>query len=153
MGKVRNPARSESCRGLLEEENAVKHLDRHDQSLESPERREFTLQWAMAILSGVTITITGCGSDDNPTSPTPTGGDVTGSISANHGHTAVITAAELTTGNALVLQIRGTATHPHTVELSAAEITQIAARQRVAKTSSADNSPDAGLHSHVVTFN
>jgi len=118
----------------------------------SPERRAFTVQSLMAMLAGVTITITGCGDgDDSPTSPSPE--DTTGSVSVNHGHTAVVTSAELMAGNAVSLNIRGTATHPHTVELSTAEVDQIAAGQRVSKTSSTDDSPDAGRHNHVVTFN
>ena len=32
-------------------------------------RREFTVESALAMLAGVTITITGCGDDDNPTTP------------------------------------------------------------------------------------
>jgi hypothetical protein len=66
-------------------------------------RREFTLQSALALLSGVVITVEGCGgSKSNPTTPTPTG-DVSGSISANHGHIAVIAAAAVTAGNAIAL--------------------------------------------------
>src|SRR5436190_17797237 len=88
-------------------------------------RREFTLQAALAMLSGVVITITGCGSMEvSPTSPSPSlslspspspspspgpSGDVVGSISANHGHSAVITRAALTAGNAVSLDIHGSA--------------------------------------------
>jgi hypothetical protein len=119
----------------------------------SPERRAFTVQSLMAMLAGVTITITACGEgDDSPTAPSP-GDGRTGSVSVNHGHTAVVTSAQLMAGNAVSLNIRGTATHPHTVELVAAEIGQIAGSQRVSKTSSTDDSSDAGRHSHVVTFN
>ena len=128
------------------------------------DRRQFTLASAMAILSGVAITITDAacgGSSYSPSSPTPTptpvpnptptpsaGGDKVGQVSNNHGHEAVITAAKLTAGAAISLDIRGTASHTHTVELSAAEITSIAANQRVAKESTTDAS-----HSHNVTFN
>ena len=118
----------------------------------SPERRAFTVQSLMAMLAGVTITITGCrDGDDSPTSPSP-GNGRTGSVSVNHGHTAVVTSAQLMAGNAVSLNIRGTATHPHTVELSAAEVDQIAGGQRVSKTSSTEDSPDAGRHNHIVTF-
>jgi hypothetical protein len=117
-------------------------------------RREFTLEAALAILAGVTITISGCGSD-SPSSPSPTpapapapSGDRAGTISANHGHTATISAAQLTTGNAISLDIRGQATHPHTVAITQAEMGQIAANQRVSKNSTTDDG-----HSHTVTFN
>src|SRR5678816_1596743 len=52
-------------------------------------RREFTVEWVLAVLAGATITITGCGGDDNNsnqvTNPTPQTGDKSGVISANHG--------------------------------------------------------------------
>jgi len=129
----------------------VEHQDKRNHSPEpdSPERRAL-LQGILVMLSGVTITIAACGGDDNPTSPS---GSETGVISANHGHEAIILSAQLTAGNGLTLQIRGTASHPHTVDLSAAEIGQIAANQQVSKVSSTDNSNDFGLHSHTVTFN
>jgi hypothetical protein len=71
-----------------------------------------------------------------------------GSVSANHGHTAVVTAAQLTAGDAVTLDIRGAADHPHTVELTAGEVMAIAGNQRVSKQSSTDLS-----HRHTVTFN
>jgi hypothetical protein len=114
-------------------------------------RREFTIQSALAMLAGVTITISGCG-DDNPTpAPSPTLTDKTGAVStdANHSHTgAVITGAQFAAGNAITLTLTGAATHTHTVSLSQAELTQISAGTRVQKTSSNDNA-----HTHTVTFN
>lgn len=111
-------------------------------------RREFTLESALALLAGVTITVSGCGSDDkSPTTPTPQS-DVNGAISANHGHVAVVTGAQLTAANELSLDIRGTASHPHTVVLTADELRRIGARTQVAKTSSTDNG-----HAHTVSFN
>ena len=75
-------------------------------------RRDFTLRAVLGLFSGGAITITGCGDDDGSsddgstspppsssptptpsTNPSPSTGDVSGVISANHGHTAVITAA------------------------------------------------------------
>jgi len=114
-------------------------------------RREFTIESVMALLAGVTITVTGCGDDDpTPTSPspTPTASDVQGSVGTNHGHTASVTAAQITAAGAVSLNIQGTAPHPHTVELTADEVRRIGQRQQVMKTSSTD----AG-HSHAVTFN
>ena len=126
------------------------------------DRRQFTLASAMALLSGVAITITetACGgssySPSSPTTtptpnPTPTpsaGGDKVGTISSNHNHSAVVTAARITAGAAYSLDIQGSASHPHTVELTVADLTAIAANQRVSKESSTDSS-----HSHTVTFN
>ena len=119
------------------------------------DRREFTLATALAALSGVTITISGCGggggsSPTGPSNPTPPlgAGDKAGSISANHGHTAVITAAQLTAGAAVSLTLTVGDGHTHAVTLSAAEVTQIAGNTRVSKESSSDTG-----HSHTVTFN
>lgn len=114
-------------------------------------RREFTVHSALAMLSGVTITILGCGDNSGGSSsptPQPPPGGASGVIGANHGHTAIITAAELMASNMLVLNIRGTADHPHTVELTAAEVQQISGGARVSKLSSTDQA-----HSHSVTFN
>ena len=114
-------------------------------------RREFTVESALAMLAGVTITITGCGGDDNPTTnPTPPATDKTATVStdAGHSHAAVVTAAQLTGGNAISVTLTGQATHTHTVALSQAELTQISANTRVQKTSSNDNA-----HTHTVTFN
>jgi hypothetical protein len=115
-------------------------------------RREFTVESALAMLAGVTITITGCGGDDDSptTNPTPAT-DKTGTVStdAGHSHTgAVITAAQLTAGGAITLTLTGQTTHTHTVALTQAELTQISAGTRVQKTSSNDNA-----HTHTVTFN
>jgi hypothetical protein len=116
-------------------------------TLEGLDRREFTLRSILLMLSGVTITISGCGDgDENPVQPTVT--DKVGTISNNHGHTAVIEAAKLSAGGAVTLDIQGSASHNHKVELTAGEVVSIRNGQQVAKTSSTDNS-----HSHTVTFN
>ena len=115
------------------------------------DRREFTVG---AMLAGVSITISGCGGGGggtgggSPTQPTPTNGDRLGNVSANHGHEARITAAELTAGNAVTLQIRGSSDHPHTVTLSAEDVVSIRSGQRVGRASSEDD-----FHTHTVTFN
>ena len=119
------------------------------------DRREFTVATVLAMMSGVAITISeGCGSDPAPSS---TGGgsqsqtqqtDVTGTVSANHGHSAVITAAKLTSPTSIALDITGVATHAHTVNLTQAEVTSIAGRAQVTSTSTTDS-----FHSHTVTFN
>jgi hypothetical protein len=120
-------------------------------------RREFTLAACVAILTGAAITVTGCGgSYSSPAGPsgggggTGTGGsgDKQGAISANHGHTATITGAELSAGNAVTIQLTIGDGHTHTLDLSANQVMSIAANQRISQNSSVD----AG-HSHSVTFN
>jgi hypothetical protein len=114
-------------------------------------RREFTRQGVLALLAGVTITVSECGgsSPSGPsTTPPPSNGNISGTVSANHGHIAVITAAQITAMNAVDLDITGTATHPHTVSLTANEVAQAAARTRVEKLSTTNDG-----HNHTVTFN
>jgi hypothetical protein len=116
-------------------------------------RREFTVESALAMLAGVTITISGCGDDDdnNPTTnPTPPATDKTGAVSTDAGHShpgVTVTAAQITAGQAVMLTLTGT-THTHTVGLTQGELSQVSAGTRVQKTSSNDNA-----HTHTVTFN
>jgi hypothetical protein len=113
-------------------------------------RREFTVEWALALLAGATITITGCGDDDDPgTGPSGGQGGEVGNVSANHGHNITITTAQLAAGGALVnLSIMGSATHPHTIDLTAAQVVAISQNQQVSVTSTTQ-----AAHNHVVTFN
>ena len=116
-------------------------------------RREFTVEAALALLAGVTVTVTGCGggsSMGSPAAPTLQPGDVSGAISANHGHTAIIRAAQLDAGNALMLTLSTAEGHSHSLTLSQAQVMQIGSGQRVSITTSISGS-DA--HTHVVTFN
>ena len=109
-------------------------------------RREFTVEWALAILSAATITIS-CGGDDPGTGPTSSG-DRTGAISANHGHVALVTATQLNSQNAIPVDIRGNATHPHLIELTVSQLQTISTGGRVSVVSSTDD-----FHDHTVTFN
>jgi len=135
------------------------------QKPESPERREFTRQAVLAILAGTTITIAGCGGGSgygspnpagpNPTptptpSPSPSGPpDMTGSISANHGHRATVKGMDIVNGNAVNLDIQGSASHTHFVSLSADEMGTLRRGGEVKKSSTAG---DANQHTHTVTF-
>ena len=114
-------------------------------------RREFTVQSALALLSTCIITIDGCGGSKNPNTPTPTPtptvADINGTISGNHGHAATVTAAQITAGNAISLDIQGGATHPHTVTLSQADLGTLKNRQAVSRDSTNNNG-----HTHTVTF-
>jgi len=116
-------------------------------------RREFTLEAALAILAGCVITIsdTACGKDTpTPSTPTPAPANpsnVNGSVSANHGHEAVITGAQITAGTGFALDIHGTATHTHTLTISQADLATLKNRQTVTSLSTTDSG-----HSHTVTF-
>jgi hypothetical protein len=121
-----------------------------ESSLERPDRREFTLAAMLAVLGGVSITLSACGKASSPSMPTPAPSplaDKNGVIGTNHGHVALITGAQLTDANTIVLNLQGTASHNHTLELSAAEVAQIRDGQTVARTCSPTT------HMHMVTFN
>jgi hypothetical protein len=110
-------------------------------------RREFTVEAALLLLGGATIAISGCGGGaSSPTMASPVT-DAAGSVSSNHGHAAVITAAQLVEGSALELDIRGTSAHPHVVSLSTADVANIRRGLQVQKESS------GASHTHLVTFN
>lgn len=127
-------------------------------------RRQFTQEASLAFLAGVVVTVADCGGgsggggDDgygNPTGGSPTTtlaaaptGSKSGTISANHGHTAVITAAELSAGGALSLRIEGTAGHNHMVDLPAQAVTEVKDGRKVEKMST-----QTDAHTHLVTFN
>jgi len=120
------------------------------------DRRQFTAEAALAMLSGVAITISGCGGS-SPTAPsgggssgggTPPTSGVTGQISANHGHTVSISQAELDGGGDLNLQLTQGDGHTHSLSLSGSQVSQIADGQRVSEVSSSDDA-----HTHTVTFN
>lgn len=119
------------------------------------DRRGFNVAMAYAMLGGAAITI-GCGSDsptgssNTPGGNTPNPGvtDKEGQVSANHGHRAVITAAQLTAGNGLEMNIQDSGTHGHTITLTAAEVVSIRGGSRVSVTTSTTQN-----HTHTVTFN
>ena len=120
------------------------------------DRRKFVAT-TLSLLGGAAVTI-GCGGGSGSTSPSPTptsSGPVAGVVSDNHPepHVAVITAAQLAAGAALTLDISN-GLHSHTVTLSANDVSRIAARTRVAVTSSTNpHSDGTGPHNHKVTFN
>jgi hypothetical protein len=115
------------------------------------DRRTFVRGSFLALLGGATVTIVGC-AGTSPTAPSvpsaaPPPRDVPGTVATNHGHSAMITAANMSAGGGLSLSIRGTASHDHMVELSAAELEQIRNFQVVEKRSTGTG------HTHMVVFN
>jgi len=127
-------------------------------------RRQFTQEASLAFLAGVVVTVTDCGGggggggDDgygNPTTGSPTttlaaapAGSKSGTISGNHGHTATITAAQLTAGGGVSLSIAGTAGHDHLVELPSQAVVEVKNGRKVEKMSTMTE-----VHTHLVTFN
>jgi len=126
-------------------------------------RRQFTQEASLAFLAGVTVTVTACGGGggggdyQSPTAsstPPTASGSKTGQIASNHGHLAVITAAELQAGGALRLDIAYTAGHSHIVDLPAQAVQQIRDGKPAQKESTLTDAPSlGGPHTHMVTFN
>jgi hypothetical protein len=109
-------------------------------------RRELTVEAALALLGGATITLGTLGGCENSTEPSPVIVDVSGVIASNHGHAVTIAAAELRAGGALDLDIKGTAGHTHVVSLSTVDLALIRNGASIQKESSGTR------HTHLVTF-
>ncbi len=101
---------------------------------------------AVATWAGIAVVLHGCSDDGDPSGPAGQG-DVAGVISANHGHSVVITAAQITAAGAVVLTLTGAA-HTHTVSLTAPQVGDIGAGAQVSVTSTNESA-----HTHQVTFN
>jgi hypothetical protein len=110
-------------------------------------RRRFLAE-SGAFLAGTSVLVSACSSGE-PTSPTPAE-DRLGTIALNHGHVAVITAAQLAAGGPLRLEIQGASPHGHAVELSADAVARIRRSEVVSVLSSAGWEDK---HDHRVTFN
>ena len=110
-------------------------------------RRAFTVEAALAILATATITITttGCGSD---LGPTPPAGAREGVVSSNHGHRAIVEAAQLNSNSTITIDMRFRATHNHELVLTPLDLASISENGRVVKISSTTEG-----HNHTVTFN
>jgi hypothetical protein len=136
-------------------------MDLSKWSEQAVDRREFASAALLALLGSVSVTVLGCSSSSysdpgtgSPTTPTaPNPGDRVGAVSANHGHAALITNAQLNSMGDVTLDIRSTADHTHNVVVTMAELGRIAASERVIKTTSTSTSPSVGTHSHQVVFN
>lgn len=124
------------------------------------DRRRFTQEASLAFLAGVSVTVSACGGGGGgggqtptsgtsaPTAPTAASGSKSGQVSSNHGHQAVITAAQLQAGGAVQIDIAATAGHSHIVELPAQAVQQIRDGSPVLKDSTMTDA-----HAHTVTFN
>jgi len=121
-------------------------------------RRDFSKDASLAFLSGVTVTLAACGGGgySNPAGGTPPttqppaagSSDEVGDVSANHGHQAVIKAAEILAGATISINIVGVAGHPHMVTLPEAALRDIKEGKPVLVQSTSTDG-----HEHTVTFN
>lgn len=127
-------------------------------SMRRVDRREFAREAGLAFLSGVSVVVSACGGGGGgyqnpamgnpPTGTSNNTGDKVGQISANHGHTAMITAAQLVAGGAVNLDITGSGGHTHFVGLPAEAIRDMRDGKAVQKESTSGDG-----HTHMVTFN
>ena len=69
-------------------------------------------------------------------------------MSSNHGHVAIVTGAQITAANAIVVDIQGAATHPHIIEILTGQLRMIGMNAQVSVESTANDG-----HRHMVTFN
>ena len=106
-------------------------------------RREFTLEGALALLGCATIVLGGC---ESATDPSPVPVDLEGEIASNHGHYVTITAAAILAGSELEVDIRVASGHNHTVSLSTVDLAILRNGGQVQKESSGTR------HTHLVTF-
>jgi hypothetical protein len=136
---------------------AVRRVCREEDVMRKLDRRQFTQEASLAFLAGVSVTVSACGGGgggdyQSPTGgtapPTAAGGSKTGQISSNHGHQAVITAAELQTGGSVRIDIAYQAGHSHIVELPPQAVQEIRDGRPASKESTTTDA-----HSHMVTFN
>jgi ABC-type Fe3+-citrate transport system substrate-binding protein len=105
----------------------------------------------LALALTLTLGVVACSDDNgNPNSPSSTTAttDATAVIANNHGHVAVVTLAQINAGNALTLNITGSADHSHTVDLTNDDVVRLRTRQRVERDSTPQNQ-----HTHHITFN
>lgn len=112
----------------------------------------------LLVLLAAGIVTAGCGSSPVGPAATPAAapaGSVVGSVSGNHAmpHVAIITAAQLSAGAAIVMDISN-GMHGHSLALTAGQVGQVAAGAKVSVDSSTDpHSNGSDPHKHTVTFN
>jgi len=122
-------------------------MSKESQSLAS--RRDFAKLGLLSGFIGMTVYITDCGSSKGSGPSTSTPANAAGVISANHGHVATITAAQLSGGTDVTLDIQGTADHTHRVVVTAAQLVTIKGGGQVFATSTAGGTDS---HTHTITF-
>lgn len=126
-------------------------------------RRDFLKKSAFAVLATSLTALAGCEgertfpSEETDVTSVPTGtneppttrtySDISGAVSANHGHSVTITADQLEAGRAVSLTLTTGAGHTHTLSLSDRQVEALANGGDETE----ESSVDAG-HSHAVRF-
>ncbi|MEE9364465.1 MAG: hypothetical protein V3U92_17835 [Cellulophaga sp.] len=120
------------------------------------ERKEFIQKVGGILLVGVpAFILIGCSSSDDSSSETPgekgetdclKNGATASGISANHGHTLVVSKADISAASEKSYSIKGSSNHNHNITLSANNFATLKTSKIISVTSSTD-----GGHSHSVT--
>ncbi|PHS10050.1 MAG: hypothetical protein COA88_03200 [Kordia sp.] len=117
-------------------------------------RKAFLQRLGGVLISLPLLSIIGCSSSDDdastpPTETNPSGNcnnGATGTISSNHGHSLVVSVADVQSGAEKTYTIQGSSGHDHSVTLTAANFTALGNGQSLGVTSTA-----GGGHTHSVT--
>jgi len=107
-------------------------------------------QFLVGIGAGALAAIVGCGGDDGGSvdaASTGTCMNPATTISANHGHTMVVTIADVNAAANKMYIITGSAGHDHEVDLTADQFAKLRAGQSV----TIESSESGNGHSHSVT--
>jgi hypothetical protein len=98
-------------------------------------RKQFLMTGLAAVGAADLAVTAGCGNDDDGTSgpagPGCESGNATAVIDSNHGHSLVVSAADVAAGVAKTYSIQGSATHNHEVTLSSVHFTNLKARKEI----------------------
>jgi hypothetical protein len=110
------------------------------------DRRRFLA--GAAVFVGSRVVTSGCAG--TPTASEPPPQDRVGTVSLNHGHEAIVTAARLGAAAGFTLEIQGSSAHGHALELTADDVARIQRGEMVSVLSAAGWEDK---HDHRVTFN
>jgi len=120
------------------------------------DRKTFIKKVAGTLLIGIpAYAVLGCSSSDDSggtTPPPPTNADclangTQSSIGANHGHTLIVSVADIQNGTDKQYSIQGGSGHNHDITVTAANFTALMSNQQVQVTSTS-----GGGHTHSVTI-
>ena len=118
----------------------------------SVSRQEFLRFTVIFAGAAAAAALSGCSSSSSGGGASCSSGAKDTAISANHGHTLSIPAADVSAGQGGTYHIAGSAGHDHTVTLTADQMKSLAGGGSVTVTSSSPDPISVGDHHHDVTI-